>query len=328
MSSTPSVLLTGGAGYIGGHVALALRERGWRVTAADDLSVGNRAAILPETAFYEGDIGDDNFLRALFAAEKFDAVAHLAAVASVPESVADPARCDLVNRVGSEKIIKMAQEHGVRHFVFSSTSAVYDESGEPPFAEDAPLRPISPYAASKLAAEKCLAASGLSHAILRYFNVGGVDAKMRAGNYKKSDTTLIKSALECASGRRPCLHIYGTDYPTPDGTGVRDYIHVSDIAAAHALALDYLRDGGKSDIFNLGLGRGFSVREVAAAAKEVSGVNFAVKDMPRREGDPATVFSNPQKARQLLGFTPASPDLKTIIADSWAWECRKNNDKS
>lgn len=317
-----TVLLTGGAGYVGGHVALALHDAGWRIVVLDDLSTGDRRGVLSAAVFYEGEIGDGALLDSIFAKHDIAAVLHLAAVASVPESVANPARCDKINRRDSAVLIGAARKRNISRFIFSSTSVVYDENAAPPFAEDAPLRPISPYAESKLAAEKELAAAGMQFAVLRYFNVGGADAKGRAGNYKKHDTTLIKSALECAAGKRPHLNIYGTDYPTPDGTCIRDYIHVSDIAAAHVLALDYLMNGGKPDIFNLGLGRGFSVREVVVAAKKITGVDFLEKETARREGDPAMIYANAQKARRVLGFAPKAETLEEIIADAWAWELR------
>lgn len=316
-----TILLTGGAGYIGGHVALALHDDGWRTVILDDLSTGDRRGVLPSAVFYEGDIGDGALLDSIFAKHNIAAVLHLAAVASVPESVANPARCDKINRQDSAVLIDAARKRNVFYFILSSTSAVYDENASPPFAEDALLRPISPYAETKLAVEQRLAAvGGMQYTVLRYFNVGGADANGRAGNYKKCDTTLIKSALECAAGNRPHLNIYGTDYPTADGTCIRDYIHVSDIAAAHVLALNYLINGGMPDIFNLGLGRGFSVREVIAAVKKVTGVNFAEKESARRKGDPAAVYANAQKAWRGLGFTPKFPELEKIIADSWVWE--------
>lgn len=316
-----TVLLSGGAGYIGGHVALALREHGWQIVVLDDLSTGNRAGVLSDSVFIEGNIGDRELLDSLFTAHQFTAVLHLAAVASVPESVAAPVRCDKINRQYSEVLINAAREHRTPYFIFSSTSVVYDENGTPPFAEEAALRPTSPYAASKLAAEQLLHATAHPHyAILRYFNVGGADPKLRAGNHKKKDTTLIKSALECVSGKRPHLLLYGTDEPTADGTCVRDYIHVSDIAAAHVLALEYLINGGKSDIFNIGLGRGFSVREVITAVRQITGNNFKVIESARREGDPATIIGNAQKAARILGFAPRHGDLHKIITDAWAWE--------
>ena len=318
---SPAALLTGGAGYIGAHVALALQDAGWRVVVLDDLSTGSREGVSPQCAFYEGEIGDAALLDSIFSAHSFAAVLHLAAVASVPESVAAPARCDKINRRDMQTLIDAARAHNAPHFIFSSTSAVYDEDGAPPFAEDAPLRPQSPYAESKLAGERMLAAAdSLRFAALRYFNVGGADPQLRAGNRKRGDTTLIKAALECAAGVRPHLEICGRDYPTPDGTGVRDYIHVSDIAAAHASALSYLQNGGESGAFNLSLGRGFSVLDVVAAAKKATGADFPLRDAPRREGDPATIYGSPQKARRLLGFAPQFDSLEAIVAHSWAWE--------
>ncbi|MGI9297683.1 MAG: UDP-glucose 4-epimerase GalE [Gammaproteobacteria bacterium] len=320
-NDSPVALLTGGAGYVGAHVALALREAGWRIVVLDDLSAGRREGVLPECVFYEGEVGNSETLDSVFAAHRFSAVLHLAAVSSVPESVADPARCDKINRLDSQILINAARRFRVPYFIFSSTSVVYDEDGAPPFAEDSPLKPKSPYAASKLAVEQYLAAASAPRfAALRYFNVGGADPQLRAGNRKRRDTTLIKAALECAAGVRPRLDICGRDYPTADGTGVRDYIHVSDVAAAHVSALSYLQNGGASGAFNLGLGRGFSVLEVVAAAKRITGVDFPLRDAPRREGDPATIYGDPRKARRAFGFSPRFDSLETIVAHSWAWE--------
>lgn len=321
MNGAPAALLTGGAGYVGAHVALALRDAGWRIVILDNLSAGKREGVLPEAVFCEGEVGDAALLDSVFSAHRFAAVLHLAAISSVPDSTADPARCDKINRADSQILIDAARKFGVPHFIFSSTSVVYDEDAAPPFSEESPLRPKSPYAASKLAAEQILAAQDAPRfAALRYFNVGGADPQLRAGNRKRRDTTLIKAALECAAGVRPHLHICGRDYPTADGTGVRDYVHVSDIADAHILALNYLRNGGESGAFNLGLGRGFSVLEVIAAAKKITGADFPIYDAPRREGDPATIYGNPDKARRLLGFAPKHDSLEIIVAHSWAWE--------
>ena len=318
---SPAAFLTGGAGYIGAHVALALRDAGWKVVVLDNLSTGQREGVLPAAVFYEGEIGDAALLDSIFSAHRFAAVLHLAAIASVPESTADPARCDKINRADTRVLVDVARAHGVPDFVFSSTSVVYDEDGAPPFSEESALRPKSPYAASKLAAEEILAAEDAPRfAALRYFNVGGADPQLRAGNRKQKDTTLIKAALECAAGVRPHLDICGRDYPTADGTGVRDYVHVSDIAAAHLQALSYLQNGGDSGAFNLGLGRGFSVLDIVAAVKKTTGADFPLRDAPRREGDPATIYADPGKARRLLGFAPKYDSLDTIIAHAWAWE--------
>ena len=313
-------LITGGAGYIGSHVALALHEAGWQVIILDDLSTGSRAGLIAEAIFYQGEIGDRVLLDRIFSKHPITVVLHLAAIASVPDSVRDPQRCDQINRQDAMILIDAVHKHNIPFFIFSSTSAVYDENASPPFSEDSPLRPISPYAETKLACERYLATSMRRYIILRYFNVAGADAKMRVGNDKKNDTTLIKSALECATGKRPALQIFGTDYPTTDGSCVRDYIHVSDIAAAHVLALKYLQDGGKSDIFNLGLGHGFSVQEVIAVAKKITGIDFLTRDAARREGDPVAIYSDPKKAQKMLGFMPKANTLEQIITDAWAWE--------
>ena len=324
-----TILLTGGAGYIGAHIALELLDANRRVVVLDDLSTGDRKSIPPQAIFAEGDIRDSALLDSISRSENAGAIIHAAAVASVPESIADPARCRDININGANAVIQAARRSGIPYVVFSSTSAVYDENAPAPFAEDSPTSPISPYAESKLAAEKTLAKiaetdSNFRFASLRYFNVAGADPSLRTGDRKRAATTLIKSALECAAGKRPYVDIFGADYPTPDGTCVRDYIHVSDIARAHLLALAHLENGGDSEVFNLGIGRGFSVREIIAAAKSITGIDFMTRESPRRPGDPAAIVADISKANRVLGFRPHYADLEKIIADAWAWE-KKNS---
>lgn len=322
-SSPPAVLLTGGAGYIGSHIALLLREHGWRTIVLDDLSTGSRQALSPDAVFYECDIDNRELLVKIFSEHRIIAVLHLAAVSTIPASIKDPQRCERVNYEATRKLIEVCLTYGCAKFIFASTSAVYDESVEPPFSEDAALATANLYAETKLKAEQAITdCDKLDHVIFRYFNVGGAD--QRIGNHKKHDTTLIKSVLESAAGKRePPFNLYGTDYETDDGTCVRDYIHVMDIARAHLLALDYLLGGGKSDVFNLGLGKGFSVRQVIDAAKRITGINFPVRQMPRREGDMPSAYSDTGKVRRVLGFIPETLTLEEIIKTSWAWENRE-----
>ena len=319
MKLKPTILLTGGAGYIGGHIARELLDSGRRLVILDDLSTGDIRTVPSEAVFYKNEIGDISSLERIFTDHNIESVIHLAAVASVPESVMDPVRCNKINHLDSALLMDASQSHGVSNFIFSSTSVVYDETYPPPFSEESALAPLSPYAQTKLAAERHLSSKDeMRYAVLRYFNVGGAD--IRIGNRKRNDMTLIKSALECASGKRDYLEIYGTDYPTPDGTCIRDYIHVSDIASAHVLSLDYLQAGGQSETFNLGLQKGFSVREVIDVAKSVTRIDFETRDAPRREGDPAHIFADATKAHRVLGFKPKATTLTEIIADSWSWE--------
>lgn len=325
-----AVLVTGGAGYVGSQIALALLDRGDSVVVADDLSTGFRESCPPAAAFEKIDIRDQRAVAALLRARGIDRIVHAAAVASVPQSTADPARCFEINVEGTQALAAAARAHGARALVFSSTSAVYDDATAPPCAEDAPKNPQSPYAESKQLAERALAeASGGDFRVvaLRYFNVAGADPALRAGDRRPHPTALIPSALEAAAGTRAALSIFGDDYPTPDGAAVRDYIHVADIADAHAAALDFAdsmadASGGANPFFrefNLGLGRGFSVRQVVAAVKRVTGVDFEVAVAPRREGDPAALFADPSRARAELGFSPRVRDLESIIADAWRW---------
>jgi UDP-glucose 4-epimerase len=317
------ILVTGGAGYIGSHVVRQLGERGERLVTLDDLSTGFADAVL-YGEFVRGSTGDGALVARLLREHEVDTVMHFAAHTIVPESVADPLKYYGNNTCASRTLLAACHDAGVRHFVFSSTAAVY---GIPPNGiarEDSPTLPINPYGTSKLMTEWMLrdlaAASPLRHVSLRYFNVAGSDPGGRIGQSTRAATLLTKVACEAAVGKRPWVAIYGTDYPTPDGTGVRDYIHVEDLAAAHLLALDYLRAGGESVTLNCGYGHGYSVREVLAAVERASGRPLPVREEGRRAGDPPTLIADAGRIRQLLGWQPRYDDLDAIVRTSLAWE--------
>jgi UDP-glucose 4-epimerase len=321
-----SILVTGGAGYIGSHVALQLRERGERVVVLDDLSRGFRQAVL-DTPLVVGEVGDRDSVLALLRAQGVDTVMHFAAYTIVPESVKEPLKYYGNNTCSTRTLLECCVETGVRHFVFSSTAAVY---GIPPggvAAEDTPTAPINPYGSSKLMSEWMLAsvaqAAPLTYAALRYFNVAGSDSAARIGQATPNATLLVKVACEAAVGKRAQVAIFGTDYSTPDGTGVRDYIHVQDLAAAHLDALTYLRNGGASTTLNVGYGHGYSVRQVLASVERVSGQKLAVREEPRRPGDPPTLVARAERIRALLGWQPQLDDLDTIVRTAYAWEQRQ-----
>ena len=320
-----SILVTGGAGYIGSHVVLKLRERGERVIVLDDLSRGFRQAVLA-TPLVVGQVGDRDTVREVLATHRIDTVMHFAAYTIVPESVREPLKYYGNNTCSTRSLLQSCLEAGVRHFVFSSTAAVY---GIPPSglaAEDSPTAPINPYGTSKLMSEWMLrdvsAASPLKHVALRYFNVAGSDSACRVGQATPKATLLVKVACEHAIGKRPQVSIFGTDYTTADGTGVRDYIHVEDLASAHLDALQYLRGGGDSTVLNVGYGHGYSVREVLQSVERVSGRRLTVREEPRRAGDPPALVAKAERIRNLLGWTPQFDDLDTIVRHSLAWEER------
>ncbi len=319
-----SVLVTGGAGFIGSHMALALLDRGERVVVLDNLATGVRACLPGGALFVEGDVGDEAALRALFEAHDIDAITHFAASTVVPDSVRDPLAYYQNNTANTRTLVAAAVEAGVRHFVFSSTAAVYGVPDAELVSETAPTNPISPYGASKLMSERILhdvgAAHGLHVAILRYFNVAGADPQGRSGQSTPRATHLIKACLETALGQRDCIEVFGEDYPTPDGTGVRDYIHVSDLIDAHLAALDRLRGGARSLLYNCGYGRGYSVRQVIDAVNRVAGVAPPVRVSPRREGDAAKVVADARAIRTDLGWAPRYDDLDTIVAHALQWE--------
>ena len=319
-----TVLVTGGAGYIGSHMVHALLDAGERVVVLDNLATGFDWAVAPGAEFVIGDSGDQSRVAALFAQHRVDAIIHFAASIVVPDSVRDPLGYYHNNTVNSRALIETAVKQGVCHFIFSSTAAVYGNPQRIPVREDDPTVPTSPYGSSKLMTEIMLrdagAAHGLQHVILRYFNVAGADPLGRTGQSTKGATHLIKVAVEAALGRRPKVDVFGTDYPTRDGTCIRDYIHVSDLVAAHFDALAYLRGGGNSTTLNCGYGRGFSVLEVIDTVKRVSGVDFTVELAGRRAGDPAHIVADGARVRSLLNWQPHFDDLQTIVAHALAWE--------
>ncbi|HXW75165.1 MAG TPA: UDP-glucose 4-epimerase GalE [Steroidobacteraceae bacterium] len=318
-----SILVTGGAGYIGSHVVLQLRERAERVVVLDDLSRGFRQAVL-DAPLVVGKVGDADTVSRLLADHGVDTVMHFAAYTIVPESVSEPLKYYGNNTCSTRTLLECCVRAGVRHFVFSSTAAVYGTPATGVAAEDTPTAPINPYGASKLMSEWMLAsvaqATPLTYAALRYFNVAGSDARGRIGQATPNATLLVKVACEAAAGRRDDVAIFGTDYPTEDGTGVRDYIHVEDLASAHLDALSWLRRGGASTTLNVGYGHGYSVRQVLASVERVSGKQLKVREAPRRPGDPPTLVARAERIRSQLGWQPRLDDLDTIVRTAYAWE--------
>ncbi len=323
-----SVLVTGGAGYIGSHMTLALLDRGDAVVVLDNLSTGVRGLVGEGATFIQGDISDTGLVRDLIKKHEVDSVIHFAGSVVVPDSVENPLGYYANNTVASRDLIESCVASGVKRFIFSSTAAVYGVTDQASLAEDAVQAPASPYGRSKLMTEWMLQDTAQAHdfryVALRYFNVAGADPKGRSGQSTPRATHLIKRACQAALGRVPSLGIFGTDYPTPDGTGIRDYIHVADLIGAHALALDHLRAGGESSLFNCGYGHGFSVREVIAAVERVAGAPLAVEELPRRAGDPPMIVSNPAKLKARLGWTPRHDSLDEIVTSALAWERRLN----
>ena len=319
-----TTLVTGGAGYIGSHMVHALADAGERVVVLDNLTTGFDWAVAKNATLVVAGTGDQARVAALIAEHKVDAVIHFAASIVVPDSVRDPLSYYRNNTANSRALIETAINGGVRQFIFSSTAAVYGNPERVPVREDDPTIPMSPYGSSKLMTEIMLrdasAAHGLRHVILRYFNVAGADPRGRTGQSTKGATHLIKVAVETALGLRPKMDVFGTDYPTPDGTCIRDYIHVSDLVRAHSDALDYLRGGGACATLNCGYGRGFSVLEVIDTVKRVAGVEFKVELAPRRAGDPAQIVAASDRARAMLKWQPHFDDLDTIVTHALAWE--------
>ena len=321
-----SILVTGGAGYIGSHTALQLRARGERVVVLDDLSRGFRQAVL-DTPLVVGKVGDRDTVLELLRTHGIDTVMHFAAFTIVPESVREPLKYYGNNTCATRTLIECCLEAGVKNFVFSSTAAVYGIPAEGIASESTPTSPINPYGTSKLMSEWVLrdvaASSALRYVALRYFNVAGSDTSGRIGQATPNATLLVKMACETAVGKRPGISIFGTDYATPDGTGVRDYLHVEDLAAAHLDALTYLRGGGASTTLNVGYGHGYSVRQVLAAVERIAQVKLRVEEQPRRAGDPPALVAKADRIRSDLGWRPRLDDLDTIVRTSLEWERRQ-----
>ncbi|HEY7929190.1 MAG TPA: UDP-glucose 4-epimerase GalE [Steroidobacteraceae bacterium] len=320
-----SILVTGGAGYIGSHVLLQLQARGERVVVLDNLYTGFRQAVR-DVPLIVGDIADRELVGRTLAEHEVDTVLHFAANTIVPESVSDPLKYYGNNTCATLRLLSMCLAHQVRSVVFSSTAAVYGMPAAGVAAEDSPLAPINPYGTSKLMSEWILrdvaAATPLRYVSLRYFNVAGSDPQGRIGQATRKATLLIKVACEVAVGRRAHVSIFGTDYDTPDGTGIRDYIHVEDLARAHLDALDYLRGGGATTVLNCGYGHGYSVREVLASVERVSGKPLSIREEPRRPGDPPVLVARAERIRRELGWRPQLDDLDAIVKSSLAFESK------
>lgn len=321
--SGSTILVTGGAGYIGSHTVLQLRARGERVVVLDNLSTGFRQAVL-DVPLVVADVGDREKVLATLREHKIDTVLHFAAHTIVPESVRDPLKYYGNNTCSTRSLLQCCAETNIRHFVFSSTAAVYGIPSGAYAEESTPTAPINPYGTSKLMSEWMLrdlaAATSLKYVALRYFNVAGSDPEGRIGQSTKLATLLVKVAAEASVGKRGHLSIFGTDYPTDDGTGVRDYIHVQDLATAHLDALDYLRRNGESTTLNCGYGHGYSVREVLQSVERVSGKPLNIREEPRREGDPPILVARADRIRSTLGWKPRLDDLDAIVRTSLRWE--------
>jgi len=323
-----AVLVTGGAGYIGSHMTYALVDRGEDVVVLDDLSTGTRGLVSEKAHFVQGEVADTDLLRRVMREFKVDAVAHFAGSIVVPDSVSEPLRYYDNNFVASRALIQVCVETGVKNLVFSSTAAVYGLGDGDPISESCEKTPINPYGRSKLMIEWMLEDASRAHDFrfmaLRYFNVAGADSKSRTGQTSPRATHLIKRASQTALKRLSHLDIFGTDYPTPDGTCVRDYIHVEDLIAAHLLALDALRAGEISNVYNCGYGTGFSVRQVISAVERLTGTPLPVHQAPRRAGDPAILIADPSRLKQELHWRPTHQDLDEIVRSAFEWERRFN----
>ncbi len=317
------VLVTGGAGYIGSHVVRQLAQAGHDIVVFDNLSTGYRWAVTAGELVV-GDLADESAVNDLFSEHRFEAVLHFAANIVVPESVANPLKYYSNNTRNTLNLLKAIERHQVPYVVFSSTAAVYGMPEQTVLTEDLPLAPINPYGASKMMSERMImdlaAASDLNYVILRYFNVAGANPDGLLGQATPEATHLIKVACECVTGQRDGMSVFGTDYGTRDGTCVRDYIHVEDLAKAHVMALDYMAGGGESKVLNCGYGRGFTVREVIDVVKQQSGVDFPVAETERRAGDPEALMADNSRIKAVLGWTPDYDDLQTIVKTALAWE--------
>ena len=318
-----SILVVGGGGYIGAHVTCALLDRGHKVVVCDNFSTGYRRLVMPGAKLEEGNLGDKAFLNRLFSDNDIAAVMHLAAYSIVPESVGHPLKYYENNVANTLHLLEAMRAAGCPHFILSSTAAVYGEPDRVPIHEEDPKAPTNPYGTTKLVLEGALAdltAAGIMKSVsLRYFNAAGADPQLRCGEMHDPETHLIPIILQAAAGERTGVKIFGTDYPTADGSCVRDYVHVTDIAAAHLLALDHLQQGDPGDVFNLGSGNGFSVREVIDAVKQVTGRQFEVEEVDRRPGDPAVLVASSDKIRDQLGWRPTNTSMETIVSTAWQW---------
>lgn len=321
-----TVLVVGGAGYIGGHVVRQLSEAGTRVVVYDNLSTGSKDTLIHGELLIEGDLADEAKIRETLKSFNIKTVLHFAASIVAPESVSVPLDYYNNNTANTLRLLQACVQTGVERFVFSSTAAVYGIPDSGVAAEDSATVPINPYGTSKLMSEWMLRdaahAHGLRYVALRYFNVAGADPQARMGQRLKDATHLIKVCCQAALGIRSSVSVFGTDYPTLDGTGIRDYIHIEDLASAHLAALKYLSGGGTSTTFNVGYGRGSSVREVIHVVQRVTGVPFAVAEAPRRPGDPASLVARADRIQEVLGWAPRYNDLEKIVADAWRWEQR------
>ncbi|MEB3149627.1 MAG: UDP-glucose 4-epimerase GalE [Sphaerospermopsis sp.] len=326
----PTILVTGGAGYIGSHAVKALLQAGYQVLILDNLVYGHRDLVeqVLQVKLIEGDIEDRPLLDHLFQTHKIEAVMHFSAYAYVGESVTDPDKYYRNNVVATLTLLEAMLAASIKKFVFSSTCATYGVPKFIPITEDHPQNPINPYGATKLMVERILSdfdvAYGLKSVCFRYFNAAGADPSGLLGEDHNPETHLIPLVLQTALGQRQSISIFGTDYPTPDGTCIRDYIHVSDLADAHILGLEYLLKGCESNVFNLGNGNGFSVREVIAAAQEVTGINISVQECDRRPGDPPSLIGSSEKARKILGWQPIYPNIKDIVTHAWNWHQKRH----
>jgi UDP-glucose 4-epimerase len=326
-----SVLVTGGAGYIGSHMVQVLAEAGESVVVIDNLSTGF-SRFLPEgVPLFIGDAADENFVEGVIAAHGVESIVHFAGSVVVPDSMRDPLAYYRNNTMTTRNLLNVAVKCGVNRFIFSSTAAVYGNPDQVPVPENAPTRPLSPYGSSKLMTEIMLhdtaSAHGMNYVVLRYFNVAGADPLARIGLATVGATHLLKIAVEAATGQRARIDVFGTDYPTPDGSCIRDFIHVSDLAQAHRSALSYLRAGGASATLNCGYGRGYSVLETIEAVRRVSGRNFAVQHAPRRPGDIMTMVADTSRIRATLDWTPQYDNLETIATHALAWEWKLSGER-
>ncbi|MBD2441973.1 UDP-glucose 4-epimerase GalE [Dolichospermum sp. FACHB-1091] len=326
----PSILVTGGAGYIGSHTVLALKRAGYEVVILDNLVYGHRDLVeqVLQVELIEGDTSDRTLLDNLFQSHNFAAVMHFSAYAYVGESVTDPAKYYRNNVLGTLTLLESMLAASMKNFVFSSTCATYGIPNFIPLTEDHPQNPINPYGTTKLIVEKILTdfdvAYNFKSVCFRYFNAAGANPEGLLGEDHNPETHLIPLVLQTALGKREAISIFGTNYPTPDGTCIRDYIHVNDLADAHILGLEYLLNGGESEVFNLGNGNGFSVREVISAAEDVTGMLISVKECDRRAGDPPALIGTSEKARKILNWQPQYPDIKDIVSHAWQWHQKRH----